>query len=322
MVKKCEHNVNYWFCRKCPGPGICEHDTRRNTCKKCEGSSICEHKNRRSKCKECPPELATGLCVHRIDKEKCKECDGTAFCECGERKERCLKCGGSGLCLHQIRKEICRKCDGSAFCKHGLFSTRCKICNGRDLCKSEWCDTRANCKHYEGYCSYCFYNLFPDKPVTRNFKTKERSVIDFIKENFLDFEWIKDKKIVDGISVRRPDLLLDMTDFVIVSEIDENQHKPYETLCENKRLMEISQDLKHRPLIVIRFNPDGYKNKNKEIIKSCWEFNDKNCLKISNKGEWDKRLNLLKERINYWINNGTTKTIEIDKLFYDEIEED
>ena len=31
--------------------------------------------------------------------------------------------------------------------------------------------------------------------------------------------------------------------------------------CENKRIMEISQDLGHRPIVFIRFNPDEY-NKN------------------------------------------------------------
>ncbi len=39
--------------------------------------------------------------------------------------------------------------------------------------------------------------------------------------------------------------------------------------CENKRIMEISQDINHRPLIFIRFNPDDYK-KREYNITSCW----------------------------------------------------
>jgi hypothetical protein len=47
----------------------------------------------------------------------------------------------------------------------------------------------------------------------------------------------------------------------IVIEVDENQHKKYDTSCENKRLMELSQDIFHKPLILICFNPDNYIDK-------------------------------------------------------------
>jgi hypothetical protein len=43
-------------------------------------------------------------------------------------------------------------------------------------------------------------------------------------------------------------------------EIDENQHVAYDCSCENKRIMELSQDVGHRPIVFIRFNPDGYKD--------------------------------------------------------------
>jgi hypothetical protein len=33
--------------------------------------------------------------------------------------------------------------------------------------------------------------------------------------------------------------------------------------------------------------------------------------------EWDNRINVLTEQINYWIQNSTQKTIEIIELFYD-----
>ena len=31
-------------------------------------------------------------------------------------------------------------------------------------CKSSWCSTRVTEK-YDGYCLFCYMNLFPDKPV-------------------------------------------------------------------------------------------------------------------------------------------------------------
>ena len=84
--------------------------------------------------------------------------------------------------------------------------------------------------------------------------------------------------------------------------------------------MELSQDVAHRPIIFIRFNPDDYINENKTIT-SCWFINKKgiSVIKKTKQLEWDNRLNILKNQINYWLNpnNITNKTIEIIQLFYD-----
>ena len=56
---------------------------------------------------------------------------------------------------------------------------------------------------------------------------------------------------MDGCSKRRPDLLLDMGYHIIIVEVDENKHTGYDCSCENKRLMELSQDLQHLSLIHI-----------------------------------------------------------------------
>jgi hypothetical protein len=185
-------------------------------------------------------------------------------------------------------------------------------------CKIPLCLTRIQEK-YEGYCLYCYINIFPEKPVSRNYKTKEFAVVEFVKNCFQNVTWITDKKIQDGCSRKRPDLLLDLGYQIIIVEIDENQHIDYDCSCENKRIMELSKDLNHRPIIFIRFNPDKYK-KNNSIITSCWSIN-KNGICIINKSkktEWDERLNILKLQIEYWINpkNKTDKTIENIELFY------
>ena len=52
-----------------------------------------------------------------------------------------------------------------------------------------------------------------------------------------------------------------MADHIIIVEIDENAHINYDSSCENKRLMELSQDLGFRPIVFIRFNPDDYIDK-------------------------------------------------------------
>ena len=198
--------------------------------------------------------------------------------------------------------------------KDGMIDVKHKTC------KSSWCLTRVEEK-YDGYCLFCYMHLFPDKPVSRNYKTKEYSVVEFVKNMFPDLNWIADKIISGGCSKRRPDLILDLGYQVIIVEIDENQHIDYDCSCENKRIMELSQDLGHRPIVFIRFNPDDYE-KNKKNITSCWSQDKKGLcvIKTPKQNEWKQRLNTLENQIIYWINpsNATNKTIEIIQLFYDE----
>ena len=186
-------------------------------------------------------------------------------------------------------------------------------------CKSIWCNTHVSEK-YDGYCLYCYINLFPNKPVVRNYKTKEYSVIEFIKLNFPNIDWKTDKQITDGCSKRRPDAMLDLGYQVLIIEVDENQHINYDCSCENKRIMELSQDVGHRPIVFIRFNPDEY-NKSNKLVSSCWS-NNKNgicVVKKTKEKEWNDRLMSLKEQINYWINpkNYSNKIVEIIELYYD-----
>ena len=105
-----------------------------------------------------------------------------------------------------------------------------------------------------------------------------------------------------------------------IIEIDENQHIDYDCSCENKRIMELSQDAGHRPIIFIRFNPDNYLIEDKKI-SSCWALNKKGLCVIKDikKSEWVDRLNALSQQIDYWINpfNKTDKTVEVIQLFYD-----
>jgi hypothetical protein len=185
-------------------------------------------------------------------------------------------------------------------------------------CKTYLCSTQVQEK-YDGYCLFCYMNLFPDKPVSRNYKTKEYSVVEFVKTMFPSLDWISDKIVNGGCSKRRPDLLLDLGYQVIIVEVDENQHIDYDCSCENKRIMELSQDVGHRPIVFIRFNPDEYE-KDGTNITSCWGQNKKGLcvVKKTKKTEWEERLNSLKEQIIYWIHpdNITSKTIEIIQLFY------
>ena len=192
---------------------------------------------------------------------------------------------------------------------------------GKNCISGSWCPNKVHNNSYEGYCLRCFVNLFPDKPNVRNYKTKEKAVVDFILEYFSNMTWISDKKVQDGCSRRRPDLLLDLGYQVIIIEIDENQHIDYDCSCENKRLMELSQDVGHRNIIFIRFNPDDYINRDGEKIKSCWRINKQNGILIVSAKDmkiWKMRLECLHSQVQYWLDNKSDKMIQTIQLFYDE----
>jgi hypothetical protein len=202
--------------------------------------------------------------------------------------------------------------------KIAMYCNDCKLEGMVDVihkrCRSEWCDTRSE-KKYDYYCSHCYVHLFPDKPNSRNYKTKEIHVRDFIKKEFPDIDIVSDKRIDGGCSRRRPDIYIDLGLQIVIVEIDENQHVQYDCSCENKRLMELSRDVDHRSIVFIRFNPDEYCIGD-DKISSCWS-NSGNIKKNKTK-EWNDRLSGLKETLTYWLNHTTDKTIEVIQLYYDE----
>ncbi len=120
-----------------------------------------------------------------------------------------------------------------------------KECGRGALCQGPKWETTAN-RRYKGYCIRCFTHLFPDEKNARNYKAKESAVVTHLKEKFSGVTWACDKPVKDGRSKRRPDLFLDMGSHVLIVEVDEDQHKTYDCICEGQRLVEISKDVSHR----------------------------------------------------------------------------
>ena len=247
----------------------CPHDKRKERCKMCGGTSICEHEKIKERCNICG---GTSICEHEKRKEICIICRGSSICIHSRRKSICAECKGKSICSHNRQKSQCKDCNGGSICVHGKRKSYCKICGGSQLCKSSWCETQAR-KKYNGYCLPCCIQICPEIKVARNYKTKEKEVVDRIKDFFPNLTWIADKKIQDGCSSKRPDLLVDLGTHILIMEVDENKHTNYDCSCENKRLMELSQDVDHRPIVFIRFNPDSYTDLSGKKIKSCWKLN-------------------------------------------------
>jgi hypothetical protein len=264
--------------------------------------------------------------MYNVKDEMCIKCKNVRpiFAFKGEKATHCVSCKEIGMIDVIHSKCFCGKKIPS-FGLQGHKATHCEDCKEKFMidvvnkrCKTEFCDTQVK-NNYEGYCAYCYGNLFPDSPIVRNFKTKERLVVDYIKDQYKDYDWVFDKTISDGCSKKRPDIYLDLGYQIIIIEVDENQHRQYEDICENKRMMALSQDVNHRPIVFIRFNPDKYVNEEKKNVPSCFSITKATgALKVNVKKNWNNRLETLKENIDYWIEKTTNKTIELVQLYYDE----
>jgi hypothetical protein len=152
----------------------------------------------------------------------------------------------------------------------------------------------------------------------RNYKTKEFEVVSTITRACPYLNWVHDRRIAGGCSRRRPDLLLVLETQIVIVEVDENQHSAYRPSNENERAMEISRDLGHKPIVFIRFNPDAYTTgkTNKVRHKSPWRASPTGKLTIHDKQEWNARINILRDQINYWLEHTTDKTVEVINLFF------
>ena len=316
----CIHGKRKSQCKECGGNGICDHGRQKSRCKECGGISICIHGRQKPQCKECG---GSSICEHNMRKSICKECGGISICEHGRQKSRCKECGGSSICIHGRQKPQCKECGGGSICEHGKFKSQCKPCGGNALCKSSFCETYKNKnKKYKGYCTRCYIHLFPDEPISRNYKTKEYAVLEFIRNNYPDHTWVNDKIIDGGCSKKRPDIFLELLTHSIIIEIDENQHKTYDN-CEIKRINLLFEDLGDRHIVFIRFNPDDYLNKNNKKFTSCWgiDRNGLSSVKKSKKNEWEHRLDTLKSLVDRYLNIDEidlSEPITNEYLFYDE----
>lgn len=273
--------------------------------------------------KKCAFEGCTKYATHNVNGTKIR-------LYCGEhadksimtdvKKNKCIECKISQASCNyrgQTKRIYCCSCR-----KIGMIPLNAKICKNTFNINGEiyHCDTRCQGDKYDGYCTRCFVLLFPTSPKIYNYKTKETTIYEYIKQQFPELNILWDKAI--GSSRRRPDICVKMSSYNIVIEVDEEQHYNYEEICENKRMMEIFMDLDNKPLVIIRFNPDKYMKYNKNIVSSCWATSKDGLVHVKKdkKKEWNERLIKLKEAFDYYLCNEPKKELEIIHLYYDELD--
>jgi hypothetical protein len=109
----------------------------------------------------------------------------------------------------------------------------------------------------DDYCEICTPNT-----VTRAYLVKQGALM-----NYLDLRGLvgesTDKTIDSGACGKeRPDRVYDFGDKIVILECDEHQHKDRNCLCEQVRMINISQSFGGIPTYFIRWNPDIYIPKN------------------------------------------------------------
>ena len=192
--------------------------------------------------------------------------------------------------------------------KRGRFCLKHKEPGMEDVknkrCKTHMCDIIL-AGSSKDYCARCTSYMFPDQPSY--FKTREMKLKEYLTQQYSDKTITHDKHV--ECHRYRPDFVFDMGSHTIVIEIDENQHRSYDTSCDNKRLMSIFEGLGSRPMVMVRFNPDRYDN-----TQGCFKRDGQ----LSGTGqEWKKRTGRLKERIDHWISTQPDREISVEHLFFD-----
>lgn len=199
------------------------------------------------------------------------------------------------------------------YCKEHKKSDMINVNNNKcSTCKT----TQVSNPKYKGLCTRCFVYTFPNEPVSRNYKVKEKHVHDFICSHYAIKTFSHDKLIDNGCSKRRPDWFFECLTHVIIIECDENQHTVYDTTCENKRIMELFTDVGNRPLVMIRFNPDSYINEDIKMPSSFKYHKISGVPMIRDSKEWQERLSKLKETIDFNILSIPDKEVTIINLFF------
>ena len=204
----------------------------------------------------------------------------------------------------------------------GLYCFDCKKPDMNNV-KSKRCITES-CEQFsqkDNYCMRCYYFSNPTKKPKR-LKVKEDEVVNYLKQEFKDIEMITDKALIgDGLCIRdRPDVLIHLNNHSVIIEIDEDQHKGYNPICEEARVHNIQEAL-NRPIIIIRFNPDAYIENDKKI-KSCFKDEEKTGMKTIPKNkldDWNNRLAKLKETLAFSLEDYSNDPIRIIKLFFDNV---
>jgi hypothetical protein len=118
-------------------------------------------------------------------------------------------------------------------------------------------------------CQYC-------RPKSQNKlyqKTKEMSVVKFLKINLPEEEFIHNKSVGKDCTQGHlfPDILFNCSYYYIIVEVDEFKHRGVDYKCDKQRMYDIISKL-GLPCIFIRYNPDHKKSDKSALLEMVEEY--------------------------------------------------
>ena len=267
-------------------------------------------------CKGCADVNMVDITHKKCDYEKCNTQPYYGFC--GQLKTRCAK---HKICNKMYVKSIiiCKEEDCKEISTYGKTEPEYCFnhCKEDDVCligkKCIRCCREDEILDKNDLClEYCSKEDI-DKYIKRIIKKKETMVLEYLNNNIdyksRDDDTIKSNNI--GKKYNRPDRIYEFKNYIVIIEIDENQHKGYHCVVketEMARMYDIGSNIletKNKSTIFVRFNPDNYRLGGK-----------------IQKYSMPKRLDLLLKWVKYFINEYKPKTdndnVKYIKLFYDE----
>lgn len=152
-------------------------------------------------------------------------------------------------------------------------------------------------------------------PINRGFK--ERVIVeDLIEYLGSEHTIIQNQTIKGGQSKRRPDVLINCDSYCVIIEIDERQHRSY-LGNEAQRVKELI-DCIDGGLVLIRFNPDAYKDANRVSRRSLFsKTKGTRIYKIGCPRQYEVRMNTLKSLLTHYLSHAPEQAFVEHKLFFD-----
>jgi very-short-patch-repair endonuclease len=135
------------------------------------------------------------------------------------------------------------------------------------------CPDKAGEINVKRLCKFCDIkeeSKFVCKDCKKIQNKKEWAIVRHLRKAICNKFDYNSSKMLEGCSKKRPDIYFELDKHSVIVEVDENQHNKYENSCECARINEIVNGIGGKSVIIIRYNPDVVRNKNKVLtIKQC-----------------------------------------------------
>lgn len=287
---------------KCGSSNAIYGINRPTHCIKCKTDNMISLRNKKCFCKRSNPSFG----IKGGKRTHCAKCKTPEMINLSNTK--CL-CGKANAIfgIRGKKPKCCSQCKTSQ-----MINLACTKCSSNYSPYNIQCDIEGN-KKYDGFCTHCFANLFPDNPKTKMIRTKskELQVVNYISTRIKGFYHDKPLYVnlndpgCDCSSKRRIDLRKLIGNTMLCIEVDENQHRGYCEIDEEKRYNELVSDFTGN-WVFIRYNPDKYKDSHGK------------CRNPKMEKRLEKLLKETKRYVEKIENGGNTDLIEIFHLYFDE----